>query len=285
KVAPRPQPHQHLQQQPQPEQPPALQLPPHQPQYQQPPPPPTAQGLIQACSNLSLLRRPGEKTCTQSCQLFVGNLPADITEDEFKRLFAKYGETGEVFVKGFGFTKLESRALAEIAKAEIDDTPMRGRQLGLCFATHAAALSTGNLSPHVSQELLEEAFSQFVPIERAVVIVDDHGRPTEKGTVESASKPAARKAFESCSEGVFLLTTIPRPVIVEPLEQLDDEDVLPEKLAQKNLVYQKERETPLHFVQHGTFEMNILSNGSPWMKWRNSKGSKLKRTCKGQIGK
>ena len=31
----------------------------------------------------------------------------------------------------------------------------------------------------------------------------------------------------------------PRPVVVEPLEQYDDEDGLPEKLAQKNPRYQK----------------------------------------------
>ncbi|OPJ71757.1 hypothetical protein AV530_020037 [Patagioenas fasciata monilis] len=193
-------------------------------------------------ANLSLLRRPGEKTYTQRCRLFVGNLPADITDEDFKRLFAKYGEPGEVFInkgKGFGFIKLESRALAEIAKAELDDTPMRGRQLRVRFATHAAALSVRNLSPYVSNELLEEAFSQFGPVERAVVIVDDRGRSTGKGIVEFASKPAARKAFERCTEGVFLLTTTPRPVIVEPLEQLDDEDGLPEKLAQKNPMYQK----------------------------------------------
>ncbi|XP_074832686.1 splicing factor, proline- and glutamine-rich isoform X2 [Carettochelys insculpta] len=208
-------------------------------------------------ANLSLLRRPGEKTYTQRCRLFVGNLPADITDEEFKRLFAKYGEPGEVFInkgKGFGFIKLESRALAEIAKAELDDIPMRGRQLRVRFATHAAALSVRNLSPYVSNELLEESFSQFGPVERAVVIVDDRGRSTGKGIVEFASKPAARKAFERCTEGVFLLTTTPRPVIVEPLEQLDDEDGLPEKLAQKNPMYQKERETPPRFAQHGTFE-------------------------------
>ena len=63
--------------------------------------------------------------------------------------------------------------MAEIAKAELDDTPMRGRQLRVRFATHAAALSVRNLSPYVSNELLEEAFSQFGPIERAVVIVED----------------------------------------------------------------------------------------------------------------
>ncbi|XP_070620584.1 splicing factor, proline- and glutamine-rich isoform X2 [Erythrolamprus reginae] len=208
-------------------------------------------------ASLSLLRRPGEKTYTQRCRLFVGNLPADITEDEFKRLFAKYGEPGEVFInkgKGFGFIKLESRALAEIAKAELDDIPMRGRQLRVRFATHAAALSIRNLAPSVSNELLDEAFAQFGPIERAIVIVDDRGRSTGKGIVEFASKPAARKAFERCTEGVFLLTTTPRPVIVEPLEQLDDEDGLPEKLAQKNPMYQKERETPPRFAQPGSFE-------------------------------
>lgn len=208
-------------------------------------------------ATLSLLKRPGEKTYTQRCRLFVGNLPTDISDEEFKNLFSKFGEPGEVFInksKGFGFIKLETRALAEIAKAELDDFPMRGRQLRIRFATHSAALSVRNLSPYVSNELLEEAFSQFGPVERAVVIVDDRGRSTGKGIVEFAAKPAARKAFERCSEGVFLLTTTPMPVIVEPLEQFDDEDGLPEKLAQKNHMYQKEREIPPRFAQHGSFE-------------------------------
>lgn len=68
---------------------------------------------------MSLLRRPGEKTYTQRCRLFVGNLPADITEEEFKRLFAKYGEPGEVFInkgKGFGFIKLVSFILCIIKR-------------------------------------------------------------------------------------------------------------------------------------------------------------------------
>ncbi|XP_059810376.1 splicing factor, proline- and glutamine-rich isoform X1 [Hypanus sabinus] len=221
-----------------------------------------AQEVLRA--QLSLLRKPGEKTYTQRCRLFVGNLPSDITEDDFKKLFDKYGEPGEVFInkgKGFGFIRLESRTLAEIAKAELDDTPMRGRPLRIRFATHSAALTVRNLSPYVSNELLEEAFSQFGQVERAIVIVDDRGRSTGKGIVEFATKPSARKALDRCSEGVFLLTASPRPVIVEPMEQYDDEDGLPEKLAQRNPMYQKwvlknqvEREHPPRFAQHGTFE-------------------------------
>ncbi|XP_031442416.1 splicing factor, proline- and glutamine-rich isoform X2 [Clupea harengus] len=208
-------------------------------------------------ATLSLLRRPGEKTFTQRCRLFIGNLPNDITENEFKKLFSKYGEPSEIFInqsKGFGFIRLESRALAEIAKAELDDVPMKGRMLRVRFATHSAALSVKNLSPFVSNELLEEAFSQFGLVERAVVIVDDRGRSTGKGIVEFAHKPAARKAIDRCNDGVFLLTTTPRPIVVEPLEQYDDEDGLPEKLAQKNPKYQKEREQPPRFAHRGSFE-------------------------------
>lgn len=56
--------------------------------------------------------KPGEKTYTQRCRLFVGNLPTDITEEDFKRLFERYGEPSEVFInrdRGFGFIRLVSR--------------------------------------------------------------------------------------------------------------------------------------------------------------------------------
>lgn len=60
-------------------------------------------------ATLSMLLKPGEKTYTQRCRLFIGNLPNDITDDDFRKLFAKYGEPSEVFInkgKGFGFIRL-----------------------------------------------------------------------------------------------------------------------------------------------------------------------------------
>uniref|UniRef100_A0A3Q2QQT1 Splicing factor proline/glutamine-rich n=1 Tax=Fundulus heteroclitus TaxID=8078 RepID=A0A3Q2QQT1_FUNHE len=206
---------------------------------------------------LSMLLKPGEKSYTQRCRLFVGNLPNDITEEDFRKLFAKYGEPSEVFVnraKGFGFIRLESRALAEIAKAEMDDHPMKGRPLRVRFATHSAALSVKNLSPFVSNELLDEAFSQFGMVERAIVVVDDRGRSAGRGIVEFASRAAAKKALDRCNEGVFLLTSSPRPVVVEPLEQFDCDDGLPEKFTQKNPKYQAAREQPPRFARPGSFE-------------------------------
>lgn len=62
--------------------------------------------------DLKSFRKPGEKTFTQRCRLFVGNLPTDITEEDFRKLFAKYGEANEVFInrdRGFGFIRLVNK--------------------------------------------------------------------------------------------------------------------------------------------------------------------------------
>ncbi|XP_074988735.1 non-POU domain-containing octamer-binding protein isoform X6 [Caretta caretta] len=215
--------------------------------------------------DLKNFRKPGEKTFTQRSRLFVGNLPPDITEEEMRKLFEKYGKAGEVFIhkdKGFGFIRLETRTLAEIAKVELDNMPLRGKQLRVRFACHSASLTVRNLPQFVSNELLEEAFSVFGQVERAVVIVDDRGRSSGKGIVEFSGKPAARKALDRCSEGSFLLTTFPRPVTVEPMDQYDDEEGLPEKLVIKNQQFHKEREQPPRFAQPGSFEYEYA------MRWK-----------------
>ncbi|XP_006632896.1 non-POU domain-containing octamer-binding protein [Lepisosteus oculatus] len=211
-------------------------------------------------------RKPGEKKVyTQRSRLFVGNLPVGVTEEDVEKLFSKYGKPSEIFInkeRSFGFIRLETRTLAEIAKAELDDTPFRGRQLRVRFATHGAALTVRNLPQFISNELLEEAFSIFGQVERAVVIVDDRGRPTGKGIVEFTAKPAARKALDRCADGAFLLTAFPRPVTVEPMEQCDDDEGLPEKTINKNQNFHKEREQPPRFAQPGTFEYEYA------MRWK-----------------
>ncbi|KAK7820453.1 hypothetical protein U0070_011494 [Myodes glareolus] len=119
--------------------------------------------------------------------------------------------------------------------------PLRRKQLRVRFPCHSASLTVCNLPQYESNDLLEEGFSVFGQVERAVVIVNDQGRPSRKGIVESSRKPAARKTLERCSEGSFLLTTFPRPVTVEPMDQLDDDEELPEKLAIKKKKKRKKK--------------------------------------------
>ena len=114
---------------------------------------------------------------------------------------------------------------------------MKGRSIRVRFACHGAAVRVKNLSSFISNEYLEQAFSVFGSVERAVVIVDDKGRSTGEGIVEFERKPAAIQCINKCTESCFLLTSYPRPVIVESLDQRDDEDGLPEKSINKTPQY------------------------------------------------
>lgn len=206
-----------------------------------------------------------EKKFTGRCRLFCGNLPSDMTEAEFKELFKKFGETGECFVntqRSFGFIKLDTRINAEHAKQELDGIQFKGRTIRVRFATHGAAVKVKNLSPYISNEYLEQAFSMFGPVERAVVIVDDKGRPTGEGIVEFERKPASIQCINKCQENCFILTSYPKPIVVEPLEQKDEEDGLPEKSIIKNAQFYMEREAPAHFAANNSNEHKLAT------KWR-----------------
>ncbi|GFY40997.1 paraspeckle component 1 [Trichonephila inaurata madagascariensis] len=208
-----------------------------------------------------------DKKFTGRCRLFVGNLPTSISDEEFRKMFEKFGEIAEVFLnkgKGFGFVKLDTRQNAENAKTALDFSMKDGKQLRVRFASHGAALKVKNLSPWVSNELLEAAFSVFGEVERAVVIVDDRGRPIGEGIIEFGRKQSAQLAIKRCTDGCYLLTSSPRPVVVEPLEQRDEEDGLPEKNFQKsNKEYLKEREIGPRLTEPGNFEFEFANR---WKK-------------------
>ena len=74
------------------------------------------------------------------------------------------------------------------------------------FAAHGAALHVKYLNQHVSNEMLEETFSTFGDVERAVVVVDERGKPNGEGIVEFARKPGALAALKHITEGVFFMT-------------------------------------------------------------------------------
>lgn len=67
------------------------------------------EGPTEMTLDITSFRKPGEKTFTQRSRLFVGSLPPDIPEEEFKNMFSKYGNVNEVFInreRGFGFIRL-----------------------------------------------------------------------------------------------------------------------------------------------------------------------------------
>ena len=101
----------------------------------------------------------------------------------------------------------DTRHHAENARNAMDGYIHRGRPLRVRFAAHGAALRVKYLSQHISNEMLAEAFGIFGEIERAVVAVDDRGKPTGEGIVEFSRKGHAMTALKRISEGVFLMTS------------------------------------------------------------------------------
>ncbi len=70
--------------------------------------------------------------------IYVGNLPYSVTEDELRESFASFGEVSSVSIitdrfsgqsKGFGFVEMPDNTAAEAAIKAFDGKDMKGRSL------------------------------------------------------------------------------------------------------------------------------------------------------------
>ncbi|MBN1655650.1 MAG: RNA-binding protein [Deltaproteobacteria bacterium] len=70
--------------------------------------------------------------------IYVGNLPYAITEDELREVFGEFGEVSSVSIitdkysgrsKGFGFVEMPTQAEAENAIRSLDGKSVKGRNL------------------------------------------------------------------------------------------------------------------------------------------------------------
>lgn len=175
-----------------------------------------------------------------------------------KKLFEPFGEIGEIFLgpkSSFAFVKIDTRQNAEAARDALDCSTFDGRTLRVRLAAHAAAIRVKHLSPVVTNELLAYAFRYFGEVERAVVVVDDKGKSVGEGIVEYSKKQSALFAIKKCQQECFMLTASPMPVLVEPYDQHDEEEGLPEKSVNKNSIeYKEQRDVGPRFAEQGSFE-------------------------------
>jgi len=70
--------------------------------------------------------------------IYVGNLPYNITDDELRAAFAPYGEVSSAKIimdkfsgrsKGFGFVEMSNDSEAQEAIKNLDNSEMKGRNL------------------------------------------------------------------------------------------------------------------------------------------------------------
>jgi len=70
--------------------------------------------------------------------IYVGNLPYNVTEEELKEAFSEFGEVSSVNVimdkysgqsKGFGFVEMEKNSEAEEAIKALNESSLKGRDI------------------------------------------------------------------------------------------------------------------------------------------------------------
>lgn len=70
--------------------------------------------------------------------IYVGNLSYQVSSDELREAFAQFGEVGSANVvmdkltgrsKGFGFVEMPDRASGEEAIKQLDNQPLKGRNI------------------------------------------------------------------------------------------------------------------------------------------------------------
>ena len=73
-----------------------------------------------------------------STKIYVGNLPFNVTDQELKEMFERFGDVEEATViknkfsgrsKGFGFVTFTDDAAAKKAMSEMNDKDVQGRQV------------------------------------------------------------------------------------------------------------------------------------------------------------
>ncbi|XP_052863540.1 hrp65 protein-like [Anopheles cruzii] len=223
----------------------------------------------------------GEAKFSGRNRLYVGNLTNDVTEEELIEMFRPFGEVNEMFMnkeKNYAFVRVDYFSNAEKAKRELDGTARKNRVLRVRFAPNATAIRVKNLTAYVTNELLYKAFEVFGPLERAVVQVDERGKPTGEGIVEFKNKPGAMAAIRYCTEKCYFLTSSLRPVIVEPYTYQDDNDGLPEKsLNKKQNEFVKARQMGPRFAENGSFEYEYGQRWKHMHEMYRQKAEALKR--------
>jgi len=70
--------------------------------------------------------------------IYVGNLPYAVTEDDLRGAFGEFGEVSSVNIvtdkfsgqsKGFGFVEMPNNAEADKAIKALNETPLKGRDI------------------------------------------------------------------------------------------------------------------------------------------------------------
>lgn len=176
-----------------------------------------------------------EKMKANFTNLYVKNIDFNVTEDELRHLFAQYGPITSLSLpmdsdkrcRGFGFVNYESHQDAAKAVEELNDYELQTKKLYVSRAQkkyereeelrqqhevlrmerfskyQGTNLYVKFLGPQVTDEDLNNAFSEFGTITSAKVMTDDNGQSRGFGFVCFQNSDEAQRAISAMHEKVL----------------------------------------------------------------------------------
>jgi polyadenylate-binding protein len=184
---------------------------------------------------------------TKFTNLYIKNLPLELSEDKFKEMFSKYGKIQSAKLaldkdkkyRGFGFVDYETSDQAKAAIAALNDTKMGDKQLYVApfqkkkdrerslraiweqrkaervSKYQGVNLYIKYLSDNIDDARLIQEFKKFGSIQSAKVMMDDHGKSKGFGFVCFSTPEEANKALIEMNgrmlEGKPLYVTLAQP--------------------------------------------------------------------------
>ncbi|CAN0300778.1 unnamed protein product, partial [Ectocarpus sp. 12 AP-2014] len=154
-------------------------------------PPPAAAGVEQEEGEDGDAESVGEEASTNSlkddpgtpeeCNLFVGDLARNLTEEKLEKAFALHGRVMSVSIKrdratgknlGYGFVKLSSHQEARAAKEAMQGVELGGRRVRVGWAQKNTSLYVGGLEGGaITTEMLVREFARFGPLDKELTTI------------------------------------------------------------------------------------------------------------------
>ncbi|CAM9180331.1 unnamed protein product, partial [Discosporangium mesarthrocarpum] len=126
-----------------------------------------------------------EPVTPEECNLFVGDLARNLTEEKLQDAFQQFGKVLSVSIKrdrttgknlGYGFVKLSSHKEAVEAKKSMQGADLGGRCVRVGWAQKNTSLYVGGLEAGVTEEALTKEFSRFGPLEKELTSIKPNGK-------------------------------------------------------------------------------------------------------------
>eukprot|EP00457_Paulinella_chromatophora_P012000 gb/GEZN01012170.1/.p1 GENE.gb/GEZN01012170.1/~~gb/GEZN01012170.1/.p1 ORF type:complete len:348 (+),score=62.55 gb/GEZN01012170.1/:41-1084(+) len=207
----------------------------------------------------------GSVMSTALHRLFFGQIPDGLTEGQLVEQIERFGHKVESAFfrgeKGFAFVTMKTpEGASKLLALPQGGFRLKGQPIHIRPAAHKATLWVGDLSPYITNDMLQDVFTEkFGPVERARVVCDERGFSLCHGFIEFEKKSSLDRALHECRKHPLLLGRFPKPINVRPYIYREMLTGHTEAMVRHSPARMAELAAPPRFPPPGTMDFQMAS--------------------------